>query len=150
MNKSTTPRTTLCSKERRRAALCGIWIHDTLPPRQAPYQLSYQGNSAGRGFILQHYTTQRHPQTTVLWASKLSLSTQCYHFHERHTTKSKDKAIPPGPYHAQHITLCCSRWEIDGQGDAGKPHDWEHASIHLCAHWKLCCQSAGFERMLLP
>ena len=34
--------------------------HGTLLSRRAFYQLSYQGNSAGRGWNLQHNTTQRH------------------------------------------------------------------------------------------
>ena len=59
-----------------RAALGGIRTHDTLQSRLALYQLSYQGNSAGRGSNLQHNTTQCKPQTTVLWHSILSLSMQ--------------------------------------------------------------------------
>ena len=61
------------SKKRRTAALGGIRTHDTLQSRRALYQLSYQGNSAGRGSNLQNNTTQGKPQTT-LWHSKLSLS----------------------------------------------------------------------------
>ena len=45
----------------RRAALG----YDTLQSRLALYQLSYQGNSAGRGS--NHNTTQGKPQTTVLY-----------------------------------------------------------------------------------
>ena len=39
---------------------CGIPTHDTLQSRWVLYQLSYQGNSAGRGSNLQHNSTQRH------------------------------------------------------------------------------------------
>ena len=39
------------------AALGGIRTHDTLQSRQALYQLSYQGNSAGRGSNLRHVCT---------------------------------------------------------------------------------------------
>ena len=62
----------------RRAALGGIRTHDTLQSRRALYQLSYQGNSAGRGSNLQHNTTQGKSQTTVLWLSKLSPSMYMY------------------------------------------------------------------------
>ena len=57
-------------KEKRRVAL-GF---EPTTLRQGLYQLSYQGNSAGRGSNLQHNTTQGKPQTTVLWHSILSLS----------------------------------------------------------------------------
>ena len=46
------------SKERR-AALDGIRTHDSLKSRRALYQLSYQGNSAGRGSNLQQNTITR-------------------------------------------------------------------------------------------
>ena len=52
-----------------RTALGGIRTHDTLQSRRALYQLSYQGNSVGRGSNLQHNTTQGKPQTTVPWHS---------------------------------------------------------------------------------
>ena len=52
----------------------GIRTHDTLQSKRVLYQLSYQGNSAGRGSNLQHNTRQGKPQTTVLWHSILSLS----------------------------------------------------------------------------
>ena len=42
----------------KRAALGGIRTHDTLLSGRALYQLSYQGNSAGRGSNLQHKTLQ--------------------------------------------------------------------------------------------
>ena len=47
-NKSTRPRTTLFSREPY-----------TLQSRRALYQLSYQGNSVGRGSNLQHNTRQK-------------------------------------------------------------------------------------------
>ena len=40
-------------KETRRAALGVIQTHDTLQSRRELYQLSYQGNSAGRGYPLE-------------------------------------------------------------------------------------------------
>ena len=45
-------------RKRRRASLGGIRTHDTLQFRRALYQLSYQGNSAGRGSNLLHNTIQ--------------------------------------------------------------------------------------------
>ena len=53
-NNSTTPQL----RKEKRAALGEIQIHGTLLSRQALYQLSYQGNSAGRGSNLQHSATQ--------------------------------------------------------------------------------------------
>ena len=52
------------SKEKRRAVLGGILTYDTLQSRRALCQLSYQGNSAGRGSNLQHNTTQGKSCTT--------------------------------------------------------------------------------------
>ena len=63
------------SKKRRRAGLDGIRTHDTLQSRRALYQLSYQGNSAGRGSNLQHNTRQTSNHCAIyIWHSKLSLS----------------------------------------------------------------------------
>ena len=68
------------SSAKIRAALGqgGIGTHDTLQSKRVLYQLSYQGNSAGRGSNLQHNTRQGKPQTTVLWHSILSLSMCMY------------------------------------------------------------------------
>ena len=54
------------------AALGRIRTHNTLLSRRPLYQLSYQGNSAGRG----SNTTQGkcNPKTTVLWHSTPSLA----------------------------------------------------------------------------
>ena len=45
-------------KEKEIAALGGIKTHATLQSRQVLYQLSYQGNSAGRGSNLHHTYAQ--------------------------------------------------------------------------------------------
>ena len=45
-------------KETKKSCLGGIRTHDTLQFRRALYQLSHQGNSAGKGSNLQHNTSQ--------------------------------------------------------------------------------------------
>ena len=96
------------SKKRRRAALCGIRTHGTLLSRCALYQLSYQGNSAGRGSNLQHNTkTNLKPLCcgTVY-------STQYVHVHcmvtqiFQHKTKAYLRPLCHGTVHTQYSACC--------------------------------------------
>ena len=94
---TTSPRTTPFSEDKRSYPQ----THDTPLSRRVLYQLSYQGNSAGRGSNLQHKTMH----TTVLWHSILSLcmcNSSCRLQYLTHPHCPEKSCLPLRQYRSLH------------------------------------------------